>query len=150
MAKTPESYRLSRFNAVKYGTSVVGPIPCRGVACRYRWCDRADMTLPPPGDPCPFEVAYLQLHRRSFVATYRRAPIAASNGELEALAQQDAILALQRMRVSFRSNRAWDLADPDALTKDAIHEMDLCDRYFTSLLNGNAKHLLALDPPAME
>lgn len=136
MATTRDSYALSRWNATKWGTHVDGPLPCRGIeSCRYRYCEDEPACVPSPGSPCSFEQAYSQAHEEGFRRQWGYVATATCV-DFEELVAESTTIALQRVRIATRSNRAWTLTDGNGgLADKAYKELELCERYHTTMSN---------------
>jgi hypothetical protein len=111
-------------------------MPCPGIeTCRYQHC--ADAGAPPssPGYPCSFEVAYAAAHEKAFRAQWSYVEDACCV-DFESLVIESTVIALQRLRIATRANRAWMLTDQDGdLTAKAHDEIRLTTRYAIALGN---------------
>ena len=133
----PDSYLVSRTNAVKWGTWIDGPIPCVGRdRCTYKEdCVRQypHMTLPPPGTLCLPEL--LSAHEAYRTLRKQWLPLVDHlHTELDELIARTVSIVLRRTRTMTRQNRAWEYMtdDPDDLEL-AEHEFDLTSRYLTAI-----------------
>ncbi|HEY3317206.1 MAG TPA: hypothetical protein VGK50_02115 [Coriobacteriia bacterium] len=147
MSKSAESYALTRFNAMRWGTAVDGPRHCPGCdRCRYRWCEAENAAPGQRGNLCWWETAYAQMYADCFSEQYGYLVRADSIEDFTALARRAAVLALNRLRVTTRSNAAWELRDVDGkLSNRAFKEFDICDRYYIAAINGEKEIMRRLD-----
>ena len=137
MAKSTESYAVSRTNAVKYGIHIDGCVPCRGIdRCVYReGCPAHErgLQLPEPGAACPVEASYATVVASSLRETWRSLDGYVDSG-LESLVHDAVVAILQRERVRRRQAAAWDLAEQEEWDS-FLAEYALCDRYYAAALN---------------
>lgn len=148
MARTEDSYRLSRWNAGRWYTSpsVTGVMPCLGRSrCVFaKDCIRSypDLELPPEGEPCPIEQAYTGELTRTFTEQWSNYA-GYIDGDLDDLVAHAAGLILRRERISHRTNRLWE---SDMSPESVVwHELEICHRLYVTALAEWAQILQTLD-----
>lgn len=134
MAKTADSYVVSRTNATKYAVAVDGPMLCPGHhRCRYRWCESLSTCC--PGERCAWEAAFAENLERHYRKVYDFEALRQQMPDLDECIERMVNNDLRRNRISFRSNRAWSCVEDGRLTEKAYREFDICDKYLIACIH---------------
>ena len=134
MSRTSDSYRFSRYNAMKFGIQHDGPIPCLGIErCRHRHCSGAEIS-PSSGIPCPWETEYARRLEYEFRDRYEMLTITPDVDDFEDLVVEFVNIYLQRSRAMTRMNRGWEChGERGRLSSAAYDEFEISDLYLDRL-----------------